>query len=164
MYEPGGYHPVVIDDVLQGRYRIVYKLGYGGYSRIWLARDCIAKRYVAVKIEISSLSLLRRELEILKALNAHYRPADAERASFPVLVVLDSFDLPGPNGTHPCYTVTPAQGNLREASFSRLFTIQVARALAAKLASADAFFHAGGFVHWGLAHQPTCFIAVLEAD
>jgi serine/threonine-protein kinase SRPK3 len=29
-YEPGGYHPVHIDDEIQGgRYRILHKLGYG---------------------------------------------------------------------------------------------------------------------------------------
>lgn len=34
MYELGGYHPVMIDDLLHDRYRIVDKLGYGGYSTI----------------------------------------------------------------------------------------------------------------------------------
>ncbi|KAF2996647.1 hypothetical protein E8E13_003375 [Curvularia kusanoi] len=65
MYEPGGYHPVMIDDLLHNRYRIVDKLGYGGYSTIWLARDETAKRYVTVKIGISSPSTPRREIEVL---------------------------------------------------------------------------------------------------
>ncbi|KAJ9480671.1 hypothetical protein VN97_g12870 [Penicillium thymicola] len=46
-YCPGGYHPLKIgdssyhnrDDLVDGRYRLVDKLGYGGYSTIWLARD-----------------------------------------------------------------------------------------------------------------------------
>ncbi|KAK1144165.1 hypothetical protein N8T08_005829 [Aspergillus melleus] len=38
-YRPGGYHPVMIGDILHGRYRIVDKLGFGGYSTIWLAQD-----------------------------------------------------------------------------------------------------------------------------
>ncbi|KAK1145863.1 hypothetical protein N8T08_003809 [Aspergillus melleus] len=39
-YCPGGYHPLTIgDDLNDGRYRLVDKLGYGGYSTIWLARD-----------------------------------------------------------------------------------------------------------------------------
>lgn len=49
-YKPGGYHPVMIGDILHGRYRIVDKLGYGGYSTIWLARDAHLEQYVAVKI------------------------------------------------------------------------------------------------------------------
>lgn len=159
LYEPGGYHPVVIDELLQNRYRIVDKLGFGGYSTIWLARDETDKRYVAVKVGISSPLLPRRELEILKALDSSrsslqdaYPPTDAERASA-VPTILDSFDVRSPNGTHPCYTLTPAQGNLKKASFSRLFPIQVARALAAKLATAVAFVHSRGFVHGGLSYH-----------
>lgn len=159
LYEPGGYHPVVIEDLLQSRYRIVDKLGFGGYSTIWLARDEIDKRYVAIKIGISSPSLPRRELEILKALNTPrssledvYPPTDAESASA-LPTILDAFDVRGPNGTHPCYTLTPAQGSLKESSFSRLFPIQVARALAAKLATAVAVVHSRGFVHGGLYHH-----------
>lgn len=159
LYEPGGYHPVMIDDLLHNRYRIVDKLGFGGYSTIWLARDDIDKRYVAVKIGISSPSLPQRELEILRALNSSRSSlpeplacADAGRS--PALpTILDAFEVQGPNGTHPCYTLTPAQGNLKEASFSRLFPVKVARALAAKLATAVATVHSQGFVHGGLFHR-----------
>lgn len=159
LYKPGGYHPVAINDLLHKRYRIVDKLGFGGYSTVWLARDEIGRRYVAVKIGISSTSLPRRELEILKALNSS-RPswqepparANAVR-SFALPTILDAFEVRGPNGTHPCYTLTPAQGNLKEASFSRLFPVQVARALAAKLATAVATVHSQGFVHGGMFHR-----------
>lgn len=64
-------------------------------------------------------------------------------------IILDEFTVEGPNGVHPCYVTAPAQGNLREASFSRLFPIDVARALAAKLALAIAFVHSKGFIHGG---------------
>lgn len=156
LYEPGGYHPVAIDDLLHNRYRIVDKLGFGGYSTIWLARDEMEKRYVAVKIGISGPPLPRRELEILEALNVsrsssqepHAAPAPDRVSALPA--ILDAFDVRGPNGKHPCYTLTPAQGNIREASFSRLFPVDVARALAAKLATAVAIVHSRGFVHGGL--------------
>jgi len=42
-YCPGGYHPLKIGNDLAGRYRLVDKLGYGGYSTIWLARDLRAR-------------------------------------------------------------------------------------------------------------------------
>lgn len=153
LYKPGGYHPVKINDLLHNRYRIVDKLGFGGYSTIWLARDEIGQRYVAIKIGISSPTLPRRELEILRALNGPESSSQQSRespdaASIPT--ILDAFNVRGPNGTHPCYTVTPAQGNLKEASFSRLFPVEVARALAAKLATAVAFVHSKGFVHGGM--------------
>ena len=38
-YTPGGYHPVGLGDVFQDRYKIVRKLGWGGYSTVWLAHD-----------------------------------------------------------------------------------------------------------------------------
>lgn len=146
LYEPGGYHPVVINDLLHSRYRIVDKLGFGGYSTIWLARDKLDNHYVAVKIGISRSSLPRRELEALKALNGSGPSSQA--AAVPT--ILDAFDIRGPNGTHPCYAVAPTQGDLKEASFGHLFPVQVARALAAKLATAVAFVHSRGFVHGGL--------------
>lgn len=36
----GGYHPLKLGDVLKhGRYRIMHKVGWGGYSTTWVARD-----------------------------------------------------------------------------------------------------------------------------
>lgn len=53
-YKPEGYHPVMIGDVLHDRYRIVDKLGFGGYSTIWLAQDRYQEEYVAVKVGIAN--------------------------------------------------------------------------------------------------------------
>ncbi|KAI1126084.1 protein kinase [Nemania abortiva] len=154
LYEPGGYHPVRIGDVLRNRYRVLDKLGFGGYSTIWFARDNRLERYVAVKVKVSDSSLLnpQREASILRALSSS-RSTTAQNA--PTVLdgrdaipkILDEFNIEGPNGVHACYTVAPAQGNLQEASFSRLFPIRVARALAARLAIAVSFVHSQGFVH-----------------
>ncbi|RDI86973.1 hypothetical protein Vi05172_g3207 [Venturia inaequalis] len=39
-YRRGGYHPISLGDLLKdGRYRIMHKLGWGGYSTVWAARD-----------------------------------------------------------------------------------------------------------------------------
>ena len=39
-YQPGGYHPVCLGDTFKdGRYKIHHKLGWGGFSTVWLARD-----------------------------------------------------------------------------------------------------------------------------
>lgn len=39
-YRKGGYHPIHLGDTLKdGRYKILHKLGWGGYATVWLARD-----------------------------------------------------------------------------------------------------------------------------
>jgi len=39
-YRPGGYHPVELGDTFKGgRYKICHKLGWGGFSTVWLAKD-----------------------------------------------------------------------------------------------------------------------------
>jgi len=38
-YSPSIFYPVQIGEVLNSRYQVVGKLGYGGYSTVWLCRD-----------------------------------------------------------------------------------------------------------------------------
>lgn len=39
-YRIGGYHPVALGDLVNdGRYKVLHKLGWGGYSTVWVARD-----------------------------------------------------------------------------------------------------------------------------
>ena len=40
-YDPKNFYPVRIGDVLHSRYQVVGKLGYGGYSTVWLCRDLV---------------------------------------------------------------------------------------------------------------------------
>lgn len=45
-YRTGGYLPVHLGDIFNDRYKVMHKLGWGGYSTVWLARDL---KYVTVK-------------------------------------------------------------------------------------------------------------------
>jgi hypothetical protein len=57
--------------------------------------------------------------------------------------LLDDFNVQGPNGTHRCLVTTPARMSIsdaREASFKQLFQHPVARAIAAQLVQAVAFY------------------------
>lgn len=142
-YRPGGYHPVMIGDMLHARYHIVDKLGFGGYSTIWLARDTCQEQYVAVKVGITDALL--RETKILRALSSSSVHPGRKSIPFP----LNEFEVHGPNRTHLCYTMAPAQCNLREVSFSQLFPIKVARALSGGLTLAIVYTHSQGYVHGG---------------
>lgn len=148
-YKPGGYHPIVIGDILHERYRIVDKLGFGGYSTVWLAQDTHLGRYVAIKVGIADA--LAHEVKILRVLSAPLpSPSSLHPGRNSISFPLDEFKLHGPNGTHPCYTMIPAGCNLREVSFSRLFPIEVTRALSGGLTLALAYTHSKGYVHGGL--------------
>ena len=147
-YRPGGYHPIMVGDVLHDRYQIADKLGFGGYSTVWLARDTRLNRYVAVKVNIANSH--PRETKVLKDLSVAPPSSSAHAGRGLIPVTLDEFGVQGPNGLHACYTVTPAQCNLREVSFSRLFPLDVARALSYGLTQAVAYTHSRGYVHGGL--------------
>ena len=142
-YAAGGYHPTEIGHILHERYEIVDKLGYGGWALVWLAYDRQLKQLVAVKVGVANC--LPHEAKILQTLGS---PSTAVcPAAIPR--VLDEFSINGPNGCHPCYTTSPALCSLPQSSFSRLFRVEVARALAYELTLAVAYVHSRGFVHGG---------------
>ncbi|KAF8544539.1 kinase-like domain-containing protein [Trichophaea hybrida] len=52
-YRPGGYHLVHFGEKFIDRYIVEDKLGHGGYSTVWLARDLQQDRLVALKIFVA---------------------------------------------------------------------------------------------------------------
>jgi serine/threonine-protein kinase SRPK3 len=149
-YCPGGYHPLQIGDELDcGRYRLVHKLGYGGYSTTWLARDRQRPRYVAVKVITADTSGCSPEVRLLYSLgNSPSRPG---REIIPALI--DDFWITGPNGKHRCIVTSPAQMSLfdaKEASTFGLFRPKVAQSIIAQLIRGVAFLHHENIVHGGM--------------
>ncbi|GAT26135.1 hypothetical protein RIB2604_02007140 [Aspergillus luchuensis] len=71
-YEPNHFYPVRLYEILNNRYQITAKLGWGASSTVWLARDLNQRRwcparYVAVKIKANNYSTNKdaeRELRI----------------------------------------------------------------------------------------------------
>lgn len=69
----GGYHPVEISEKFgpNKNYTIVRKLGWGHFSTVWLAYDCINTRHVALKIVKSHenyAQAARDEIRILETI------------------------------------------------------------------------------------------------
>jgi serine/threonine-protein kinase SRPK3 len=117
----------MIGDLLHNRYRIVDKLGYGGYSTIWLAHNEKVKRYVAFKIGIAKYSTHRREIKVLGARhmsrsNSHAPAGCDVNACKALLSVLDAFDIYGLNRTHITshadFRLRESQGSLIQSSLS----------------------------------------------
>ncbi|POR36997.1 Serine/threonine-protein kinase SRPK [Tolypocladium paradoxum] len=95
-YRPGGYHPVCLGDTFkEGRYRVAHKLGWGGFSTVWLARDNLLAQWVALKIATADSTSESRELSTLQSLQR-------DGASDYIPHLLDSFTHRGPNGVHQC--------------------------------------------------------------
>ncbi|CAH0050333.1 unnamed protein product, partial [Clonostachys solani] len=153
-YRPGGLHPVILGEVLpklgtcvddqvkKPRYRILLKLGFGGFSTVWLARDVDEKRYVALKICQGSDQPTQRstEAEILH----HLHQVDSDALGHEnILEIYDSFTVRGPNGFHACI-VTEVVLPLRRMSIEKHGSPQ--RLAQQALAGFD-FLHRHGVVH-----------------
>lgn len=147
-YQPGGYHPILIGDVLQSRYRVAHKLGYGAYSTTWLCRDYQSNSYVAVKVGTADSN--DREVDILDYLNDSTPFAHPGKKMIPS--IKDRFVLHGPNGTHPCYVTTLAMCSVsgaKEGSYKRIFQDTTARSLIVQILLAVEYIHGKGVVHGG---------------
>ena len=131
-YVKGGYHPVFRGEVLNGRYVILQKLGWGHFSTVWLSRDTKFNTYVAIKIQKSESRYLEAafdEVEILqKAVKQAYNPEwlgdlrqiykdpsrKFESDDCHVVQLLNAFIYQGPYGRHFCMVFEILGVNLLE--------------------------------------------------
>ena len=102
-YRVGGYHPVKIGEVYNGKYTIIKKLGWGHFSTVWLAHDSTItggdkREYVALKIVKSAEHYTTAALDEIKLLNdvAKFDPTGAKH----IVQLIDHFKHKGPNGEH----------------------------------------------------------------
>lgn len=154
-YRPGGYHPVHLGDTFNGRYKVIHKLGSGGLSTTWLARDQTAKRYRAIKIlkaDETAMSTELRTLQWLASLQTdnpgtkHIRRLD------------DNFVIHGPNGNHTCLVTDAAGPSLQDlynvtgsgyAAGSRRLRADIARTVARQVVEAVDLLHSQRVCHGG---------------
>lgn len=109
LYDIGGLHPVVIGDSFRdGQYSVVHKLGYGGFSTVWLARDHRAERYVALKILSAAGSRCVNEIAIQRYIRALGMSFD----DLSITKIIDRFSFRGPNGRHTCLVLEVAGPSL----------------------------------------------------
>lgn len=74
-YKPGGYAPLSIGEVLNERYRIIQKLGFGQFSVVYLIYDYTSKQFYAMKVNKSChwcTESAEDEIEIMKKINHKY--------------------------------------------------------------------------------------------
>ncbi|XP_055855059.1 SRSF protein kinase 3-like isoform X3 [Episyrphus balteatus] len=101
-YCRGGYHPVVIGDVFDGRFRVVRKLGWGHFSTVWLCRDIKEEKYVALKVVKSAPHYIETAADEIRLLEA-IRDADpSDPKGDRIVRLLNHFTVRGVNGVHTC--------------------------------------------------------------
>ncbi|KAG6103406.1 hypothetical protein E4U31_002811 [Claviceps sp. LM219 group G6] len=123
------------------RYRILLKLGYGGFATVWLARDLVEERYVTVKVGLGSdKPLLDREAEILSQ------------------ICKTGPGKHGPNGFHQCL-VTEVVAPLSDEDAKDYCSFDVVR----QIVEGFAFLHEEGIVH-GDPHIGNFGIALPQLD
>ncbi|XP_022220471.2 SRSF protein kinase 3-like [Drosophila obscura] len=100
-YCVGGYHPVQLGDMLNHRYVVLKKLGWGHFSIVWLCFDMSSDVYCAVKVCKSAEHLAATacdEISLLKKVSKYESHALRCR----LVSLTDNFFASGPNGTHHC--------------------------------------------------------------
>ncbi|KAA0724788.1 SRSF protein kinase 2 [Triplophysa tibetana] len=101
-YCKGGYHPVKIGDLFNGRYHVIRKLGWGHFSTVWLCWDIQGKRFVAMKVVKSAQHYTETALDEIKLLRC-VRETDPEDPNKDMVVqLIDDFKISGVNGIHVC--------------------------------------------------------------
>lgn len=97
-YKRGGYHRVTVGDRLSdGRYKVVKKLGWGHFSTVWLAEDSTKNIMVALKIVKSAKHYTEAAEDEIRLLDCVRKNSEKDD---PVVLLLDSFRVEGPNGSH----------------------------------------------------------------
>ena len=150
-YSKGGYHPVSIGDkYLQGHYHVIHKLGYGSYSTVWLARDSLLQRYVALKVLDADSSVKSTEAQVLQHLSVDSHAHQTGKRY--IRSFHDSFWIDGPNGSHLCLASAPTRCSVAESKRASLvckFPINIARAITAQIVLGLSYIHGKGVIHGG---------------
>ncbi|TAQ91348.1 hypothetical protein B7494_g365 [Chlorociboria aeruginascens] len=123
-YNAKHFYPVQPGKTFNGRYQTIAKLGFGGSSTVWLARDMKIERsqadstplgsdpYVVLKFcvcDYVNKEAARHELEIYKRLSN----VNTSHKGLPyVQLLMDEFEIRGPNGTHICLVFEPMRETL----------------------------------------------------
>jgi serine/threonine protein kinase len=154
-YDQGGHHPVHLGDLIQdGRYRVIHKLGSGGFANVWLCRDTESlesTKYVALKILMGDASTDDcREPKINEKLGSLHPDLDQEPGARYISSPLNQFQIQGPNGSHICF-VYPVLGPRVISPVSHSFENpdQSLRATCLKCAQAVDYLHSHDICHGG---------------
>ncbi|KAH6842392.1 kinase-like domain-containing protein [Chaetomium sp. MPI-CAGE-AT-0009] len=165
-YVPGGYHPVDLGDTLTNgcdRYTIVHKLGYGGFSTVWLVKrertltpqpagigtvgEGETISFHALKILCSDVGDMAEDHEATMLQHL----GQLGTSGHPNIVTLEaSFTVSGPNGNHRCLVFPVLGPKLGSPQVNESMTPSKRHQVCRQLASAVACLHARRVCHGDL--------------
>ncbi|RKP12820.1 SR protein kinase, partial [Piptocephalis cylindrospora] len=97
------YHPVHVGDKFkEERYTILRKLGWGHFSTVWLAKDHMKNRHVALKVVKSASHYTETALDEIKLLTKVVTANPDAPGRAHIVQLLDHFTHRGPHGSHVC--------------------------------------------------------------
>ncbi|KAJ7263891.1 kinase-like domain-containing protein [Mycena rebaudengoi] len=160
-YAPGGLCPVRLGDFFgpdtPPRYRIIYKLGFGSFSTVWLAHDSVESRNVALKLVEAKSTARSQEPDVLKRLRAlNSIPGQKNH----VIQLLDSFEHTSANGVHQVLVTELVVPLLSPYS---TFRPQVTKDVLRQTIEGLAYIHSHGIAHGDL-HPANFGIEVPEVQ
>ncbi|KAJ7207530.1 kinase-like domain-containing protein [Mycena pura] len=161
-YSIGGLCPIKLGDVLgtPPRYRVISKLGFGSFSTVWLARDRVLSRTVALKVVKAEQTGQSRELGILQRLVV---PASAPSKNPCAIQLLDSFETTSANGVHQVFVTELTVHLLDQPWICSRFRPRVTKDVLRQTVEALAFIHSRGIAHGDL-HPANFGLAVPDFD
>ncbi|KAF7922859.1 uncharacterized protein EAE97_011023 [Botrytis byssoidea] len=153
-YGKGGFHPIHLEDTFKhDRYKVIHKLGHGGFATAWLARDTKRERYVALKVLAARLSSTSKEVDMLRRMKS----SPEHDGRFYVMSLLDHFTHKGPNGDHLCLVSEVGGPSIKqfnscpgEYKGSRRLEASVARNVCLQAIHGLNYIHSTGVVHGDL--------------
>ncbi|KAH0839399.1 kinase-like domain-containing protein [Lanmaoa asiatica] len=158
-YRPGGFHPILIgDSFARERYKVIHKLGFGGSSTIWLARDQHKEsgKLVTLKAMRADASS-KPPSEIPDLVVPRSLQAASPDSGGDFQTIADHFTVHGPNGSH-LFLISPLAGpsvlamsdSPGRVAGSRRLRGDLARKVAKETAKAIYRMHSAGWVHGDL--------------
>ncbi|KIY53612.1 kinase-like protein [Fistulina hepatica ATCC 64428] len=164
-YNPTNYYPVRIGDVYKS-YQVVGKLGYGGYSTVWLCRDLIKHRYTVMKVCTRTAPDVKREVEAYRRINS-VSPLLRHNGHKFVRKMLDEFELTDEYGKYQCIVHDPLSISLykfrREVVLERRIPADMTRmSVLAVLLALDFLHNHAKLIHTDL--QENNIILKLDED
>ncbi|KAJ5623337.1 CMGC/SRPK protein kinase [Penicillium lividum] len=144
-FSQGLFYPVNIGDVLDDRYTIIGKLGYGLTSTVWLAGDLIQDSTVALKVYVrdSDEETTNHVTNEIRAINTLTRIPTQHPGREHLRDAISSFTLTGPTGEHTCLVQDLTWQTIKDTweDYSHILPPLIVKTILVQLLSALDFLH-----------------------